>query len=286
VTEAPTRKNPYDWINPVGNKAVFAGRSEEISKIMEELEKLKGETRINPAIAVIGERRVGKTSLLRRLEENCAQHSLLSLTVNVDDRMATDVWEFWKEIFYALLSAAHAVGIELVQNQTRPMGFVVKERPTSPRSTRLLIDDLKFITVYHIHLATPGSVTLSYQIIKGDLDTFHDKFTNAGYNGVVLMLDEAHNLLNATHVKQHLRNIIQQTSGYGLVFSGDTTLGRLFTDTSEPFFGQANVVRLDNFIKINDIAECALLPLDQAELKLISPMTINYLAKLSRGKPN
>ncbi len=60
----------------------------------------------------------------------------------------------------------------------------------------------------------------------------------------------------------------------------------MFTDTFEPFFGQANVIKLDNFINFDDIMKCALLPLSEEEIKLMNPMTINYLAKLSRGKPN
>jgi len=284
--EQSTKKNPYDWINPVQSKDIFAGRSEEISRIMEELTRLKGDNQISPGVAIIGERRVGKTSLLRRLDESCKEHSLISLIVNIDDRMANDVWEFWKEIFYSLLSATQAVGINLVSDQRRQMGFIVQPSARSDPSTSLIIDDLKFITLYQIHLSAPQSVTLAYEIIKNDLYEFREKFKNAGYDGIVLMLDEAHNLLDSKEVKQYLRNIIQQASGYGIVFSGETSIGRLFTDTAEPFFGQAHVIRLDNFVKLNDVVECALLPLDEGELKLISPMTINYLAKLSRGKPN
>lgn len=157
-----TKKNPYDWISPVQRKEIFAGRSDEISTIMEELTKLKGQSHVNPAIAIIGERRVGKTSLLLRLDENCKEQSLVSLIINIDDRMASDVWEFWKEIFYGLLSFTAEVGIKLVSDQHRPMGFVVHTSPGPDPSTSLIIDNLKFITLYQIHISAPESVTLSY----------------------------------------------------------------------------------------------------------------------------
>ncbi len=286
MTESSIKKNPYDWIQPVKSREIFAGRSGEISKIMEEMMKLKGERKINPIVAIIGERRVGKTSLLLRLDENCKQQSLISVIINIDDTMANDVWEFWKEIFYGLLSITQDVGINIKSDEPSPMGFMVQPSPQPDASKSLIIGNLKFITLYRIHLSAPQSVTLSYQIIKNDLNEFKEKFENAGYDGTILMLDEAHKLLEPRDVKQHLRNVIQQTSSYGVIFSGETTLGRLFSDTSEPFFGQANIIRLENFVSLDDAAECALLPLDKEEIKLISPMTINYLANLSRGKPN
>jgi len=89
MMQESTKKNPYDWISPIQSKEIFAGRSDEISTIMEELTKLKGQNQVNPAIAIIGERRVGKTSLLLRLDENCKQQSLVSLIINIDDRSFT-----------------------------------------------------------------------------------------------------------------------------------------------------------------------------------------------------
>jgi tetratricopeptide (TPR) repeat protein len=92
--------------------------------------------------------------------------------------------------------------------------------------------------------------------------------------------------MNSPGVKQQLRNIIHSVANCGIVFAGETRLAHMFTDASEPFYGQANVIPLGNFIDLDDVAECVLLPLEEDELKLMSPMTINYIARLSRGKPN
>jgi hypothetical protein len=263
------RANPYDWIYPVQNKNTFAGRSEETSEIMEELMKLKGGNRVTPTIAIIGERRIGKTSILLRVKENCEQQSLPSAILNVDDRMATDAWEFWKEIYYALFSLTHDVGIKLVSKQSRPMGFIIPQDNLSVSSNSLAVDDLRFLELYQIHMSAPESVTLSYQIVKHDLELFKQQFTNKGCDGIVVMLDEAHNLVGSRELGQHLRAVVQQTSGWGIVFSGETSLSRLFTDTGEPFFGQARIIRIHNFASQNDVSECALLPLDEEELKLV-----------------
>jgi len=285
MTEQITKSNPFDWIHPVRSKDLFAGRTEEIAKIMEELLKLEGDSPGSPSVAIVGARRVGKTSLLWRLREKCKEQSLASLLITIDDRIALDVWEFWREIFEGLLSMTSELGISKVTAETHSLGFGRNDPPFDVSKT-LLLNQLTFVSLYKSHLLAPQSVGLSYQAIKNDLDIFKDKFRNVGSKGIVLMLDEAHNLINARDVKQQLRNIMQQISGFGIVFAGETTLVRLFTDTSEPFFGQAYVIRVNNFVKSDEITECVLLPLDEAELKLVSPMTISYIAKLSRGKPN
>ena len=55
--------NPYDWINPVSDAQLFAGRKEELSKTMAEIYRIKGKRKTNPMVAITGGRRVGKTSL-------------------------------------------------------------------------------------------------------------------------------------------------------------------------------------------------------------------------------
>ena len=55
------KTNPYDWINPVVHQALFAGRREELAIIEEQIARLATATPILPMVAVIGERRVGKT---------------------------------------------------------------------------------------------------------------------------------------------------------------------------------------------------------------------------------
>lgn len=119
-----------------------------------------------------------------------------------------------------------------------------------------------------------------------DLEKIIKAFKEVGYDGLILILDEAHVLLDSQGIKQQIRNTIQKLANCGIVFAGETKLGHMFTNPSEPFFGQANVIPLGNFIVQDEVVQCALLPLKEDEIKLMSPMTIQYIATLSRGKPN
>jgi hypothetical protein len=282
MNTSANKTNPYDWTRPIADPALFAGRQEELSTIIEEIMRLKGEKPIQSTIALTGERRVGKTSLLRRIEEKCDKESLKAFLIPVDDRMANDNWEFWHEIFSVLLQTAVQEGIVLRQ----VAGFHVQATEPSKRPRPPILKDLWLPKAYLLHLSTSSSESLPTYVIQNDLEKITAAFEQIGYQGFVLMLDEAHNLLSALEIKQQLRNMIERPGKWSLVFAGETALGNMFTDSSEPFFGQANVIPIRNFVSLDDIAECAVLPLSDAEIKLMNPMTINYLARLSRGKPN
>jgi hypothetical protein len=280
------KTNPYDWINPVTDPQLFAGRKQELSTIQEEILRLKGKQPVKPIIVLTGERRVGKTSLLRRVQENCEQQSLKAILIPIDDRVSQNSWDFWHEVFVGLVLAARNLDIEVKDKRIEPMGFKTQAAEPSEASKSPIIDNLLFAREYLIHLQTSGTQPPSIFSIQDFFDKFTEGFRQKGYEGFMLILDEAHVLLKSQTIVQQLRNAIQGPGKCGIVFAGETILGRMFTDPSEPFYGQAHVVPVRNFIGADDIAECALLPLSDDELKLMSPMTIDYIARLSRGKPN
>jgi hypothetical protein len=278
------RTNPYDWINPVGDPKLFAGRKEELSKIMDEILRIKGESRITPIIAITGERRVGKTSLLLRVKEKCEEYQIQSVTIPIEIKKVESDWEFWSEIFNGLFFAARNKGIDITGCRKIPFGFTPDA--TDSESPKLFaLNGLMFPEEYKYYLSGAMAQTSTF-IIQNDLEKIIEAFKEVGYEGLILILDEAHILVDSQGIKQQIRNTIQKLANCGIVFAGETKLGHMFTNPSEPFFGQAKVIPLGNFIEQDEVVQCALLPLKEDEIKLISPMTIQYIARLSRGKPN
>jgi hypothetical protein len=276
--------NPYDWINPIDDPKLFAGRKEELAKIMAEILRIKEKTKITPIVAITGERRVGKTSLLLRIEENCQNHQIKSVIIPIEETRVENSWEFWTEIFNGLFIAAANEGINITGPQKMPMGFVPAEGNPTPVQ-QLALNGLMFPKEYEFYLAGARAQPSTF-IIRNDFQKIIKAFEQVGYEGLVLILDEAHILLDAHGIKQQIRNTIQKVANCGIVFAGERTLAHMFTNPSEPFYGQANVIPLGNFIDLDDVGECAVLPLRDDELKLMSPMTIQYISRLSRGKPN
>ena len=284
INHSASTGNPYDWINPIRDQKIFAGRKEELSKIIDEVTRVKKNTGITPIVAVTGERRVGKTSLLLRIEGKCQEQHIKSIIVPVETDKIQSSWEFWNEIFSRLLLNLKKKGVDITGQSEAPIGFSTEE--TSSESSRPpTLENLMFPSAYKYYISG-ARVELSTVIIQNDIANIIRAFQELGYEGLILIFDEAHNLVNSQNIKQQIRNTIQYVAKCGIIFAGETTLTRMFTDPSEPFFGQASIIPLGNFIVQDDIAECCLLPLTADEVKLMSPMTVQYLARLSRGKPN
>jgi hypothetical protein len=132
-------------------------------------------------------------------------------------------------------------------------------------------------------LEDPGVPPLS--MVSTDLKSLCNAIA-ARYCGVLLMLDEAHLLTQSIDLIQQLRHALRESSRYGIIFAGERGLNQMFTDPSAPFYLQARIIPVGNFVAKSDIAECALLPLSENERPLMSPMTIDHLSRLSLGKPN
>jgi hypothetical protein len=123
------------------------------------------------------------------------------------------------------------------------------------------------------------------QVDNADLKSLCNAIA-AQYCGILLMLDEAHLLVQSLDLIQQLRHALRESSRYGIIFAGERGLNQMFTDPSAPFYLQARIIPVGNFMAKADIAECALLPLAESERPLMSPMTIDHLGRLSLGKPN
>jgi hypothetical protein len=102
--------NPYDFIADIKDPHLFAGRRSEISIIGEELRRLVSATSSSPVVALVGERRVGKTSLLHRISELSAEVQYFALYHKYSRILAMSAGEFWYEVFQRLLYSANAAG--------------------------------------------------------------------------------------------------------------------------------------------------------------------------------
>ena len=269
--------NPYDYVNEVSDSALFAGRREELDQLEEVIERLAVTQTIAPLVAIVGERRIGKTSVSLRVQEACESYQVLTLRVSLTDMTATDPWEFWQEIFYGLLSTARSQ-----LNASAPTLGFRRETAEENDPFRLTEAQVEFFSAYG---QRPAVVPPNY-LVYGGLRSLIDSIIGTGQNGVLLIIDEAHLLVGNRLLTQQLRFAVRQARRCGVVFVGETELAQLFSDHAQPLFAQGQVIPLDNFATQADIAECALLPLAENEQPLVSPMTIDYLVKLSQGKPN
>lgn len=272
--------NPYDFINEVSDPNLFAGRRDELAQLEEEVARLATEYAIAPMVAIVGERRVGKTSLSLRVKELSERYGVLALRISLTDMTASDPWEFWHEIFYGLLSTAR------MQLKVKPpdLGFHTGAALENAQFS-LTEAQLEFFSAYG-ERASSGPVVPQNFLVYESLKSLIDAIVGAGEDGVLLIIDEAHLIAETRIITQQLRFAMREAGKCGVVLVGEPELAQLFSNHEQPLYAQGRVIPLDNFAAQTDVAECALLPLIEEERPLVSPMTIDYLVKLSQGKPN
>ena len=269
--------NPYDYINEVSNPGLFAGRREELAQLEEEVARLAAAQPIAPMVAIVGERRIGKTSVSLRVQEICERHRVLPLRISLTDITAEDSWEFWNEIFHGLFSMERSQRNPNTPNSPFGLG-------TADENVRIGLNEnqLGFSTAYNHRTALVPPNPLVYESLKSLLG----EILGPDQNGVLLIIDEAHLVVPNRGITQQLRFAIREAGRCGVLFVGEPDLAQLFANHDQPLFAQGKVISLDNFATQRDVAECALLPLAEDEQRLVSPMTVDYLVKLSQGKPN
>lgn len=285
MAEEQIKSNPYDWEHEVTDPNLFAGREEEITRIERELARLLPTPFISPKIAVVGKRRVGKTSLLWKIKQECGKYPFLGVIITLSHRnVAIDPWEFWRLVFQQTQLELIELGLVRKQGGEEGLGFRVDRKDDTDSLTRYF-EQQQFDKAYGQYISKSGITVLDYQLVLSDLQLLCDGIMSHGYRGIVLLIDEADLLIDSYEVTQLLRQVSKNIR-FGILFAGETETSRLFTDPSQPLYLQGIVMPLENFRSNTDVTKCALLPLNKTERQSISPMTINYLSRLSQGKPN
>ena len=285
MVEEQIKFNPYDWEHEIKVPELFAGREEEIDRIKRELARLLPTPFISPKIAIVGKRLVGKTSLLWKIKQECSKYPFLGVLITINHRnIAIDPWEFWRLVFQQTREELSKLGLVRKQGSEEGAGFHVGREGNTDPLTRYF-ERQQFDKAYGDHIQTPSIVVLDYQLVLSDLQLLCDGIMSHGYKGIVLLIDEANLLIDSYEVSQLLRQVSANIR-FGILFAGEPETSKLFTEPLERLYLQGIVMPLENFRSSTDVSECALLPLNETERQLISPMTINYLSRLSQGKPN
>jgi len=97
-------RNPYDFINPVRNLELFAGRHEELKEIEYYLGLSVSENPKYFNMTLIGPRSAGKTSLLNMIEHIANDLGLLEVKIPLNIETVENDVLFFKELFDGIIT--------------------------------------------------------------------------------------------------------------------------------------------------------------------------------------
>lgn len=281
------KANPFEYIREITDRNIFAGRRYELEAIDQELSNFVAGKAMRTT-ALIGPPRVGKTSILLRIAEICETKEIFPVLIELETLHTENPWEFWFKVFFEILSKAKNKGIvQLHASKPLTFWFADEEGNAGSKDRHLLIEEqYESYAKGIIKTKTPSEAAVEHDLKLLMQGVVFKK----NYKAILLMFDEAHKLQESKQprlIKESLRNLfLSKLDRAGLIFAGYENLGNIFVGSNEPFNGRGHNIPVTNFTMIEDIRKCALLPLDKEDRLLMSPMTIDYIALLSRGMPN
>ena len=272
--------NPYDFVNPIKDPKLFAGRQEELKEIDYYLELSRSKAPKYNHLALIGERASGKTSLLNMVEYKANEKGFLSVKIPLNKETSSSDVLFFKEVIDGIMTK----GIE--------KGMYGGIKGKTYRSFRRLIDNLDIKVEIPLYFGTAyiglkkkeHEAGIPQHVLIHDLKELLKEAKKRGIATIVLLFDECDLLAQNETLLQKIRNAFMEVEGYILAFSGTERMFPALSDVFSPiprFFKRINVENFD----FKETEECILKPLTEEESKILDRRSIGEIHWLTGGLP-
>jgi hypothetical protein len=222
-------QNPFDFSNPVTERSVLAGRGPEMQQASYYLDQSREGA--SYSLALVGERASGKTSLLNALADYANETGLIAANVRLDEGVAGDDLDFFREVFHSLMEACARRGVFGGEAGAEYDTFC-RQILTHDLETSRAEEPLAFGRVYATARSQGRPIALSRRMLLADLAVIVDRCGAAGFPAVVLLIDEGDVLAGNHALLQTIRNLLMDSSHFSLIAAGTE---KMFPAISEVF---------------------------------------------------
>ena len=272
--------NPYSR-QPAKQRKGLADRRTETSKI----EYYLGLTlaRHSPHIALIGDRGVGKTSLLNAAQTIAEDKRLLTVRIDLNEQKASSPGRFWYDFYSTLLMSAASAGCW--GGTSGPIyralfGMIHMGQPAPIDMTVL-----QFPQIFASHLNSLDTVICVDALIIHDLQTVLEEATKGlNLEGMAILIDEADCIGTNVSLLQMFRNIFQRIDSVALVLAGTEAIFPRISDVFSPIPRQFHRIDVEAFGSWTDTWHLVYAPLDDMTM-YPSIETAQELHDLCGGDP-
>ncbi len=237
--------NPYT-LQPIIKSAFLAGRSEELQKIEYYLDLTSSSA--SNHLALIGERGIGKTSLLNSAATLAVKTKMLPIRIQMNEDVSRSQGRFWKELYATMSQAIAKIGgwggetgklyeslfLMIHAGQTVSLDKAILQLPYALANNQGNIDNFQ----------------CSDALILRDIKFALEEVRTKDFNGIVFLIDEANCLGSNVSLIQQFRNIFQQLENCSLILAGTEAIFPTLTEVFSPIprqFHRISVKRFTHF---------------------------------------
>jgi len=224
-------QNPFDFSNPVTDGSALAGRSEEMQQASYYLNQSRDGA--SYSLALIGERASGKTSLLNALADYAQGTGLIAAHVRMDEDLARDDLDFFRELFHSLMDACAAKGVFGGLDGAEYDAFS-RQILHHDLDTKRENEPLAFGRVYATAKSQGRNIRLSRRMLLSDLGVIVEQCRDKGFPAVVLLIDEGDVLAENHALLQTMRNLLMDSKHFSLIAAGTEQMFPVISEVFSP----------------------------------------------------
>lgn len=247
--------NPYKR-SPIKKQEDLAGRARELKSIRYYLNLTAAGQ--SPHLALIGQRGVGKTSLLNGAESIAKELKLLPVRLDMNEQKANSQWIFWKDLYQTLALAmvkAGCWGGEQGIIYAELLRMIYARQPGNLDKAVMQIP-----YVFSCHQGDPSSFECPDALVVHDFEACMAELQDKGFAGIALLIDEADCLGKNIPLLQMFRNIFQIVERCSLLLAGTEAVFPALSEVFSPIPRQFHRIDINPFARWSDTLDLVLLP--------------------------
>lgn len=275
--------NPYKR-SPIRNRENLAGRAREQKMISYYLNlTASGQS---PHLALIGQRGVGKTSLLNIADSIAKDFKLLTIRLDMNELKAKSLGRFWLDLYQTLALSMAKAGCWGGIQGTIYAELLQMLYSHQPGDLQNAVMQVPF--VYSCHQGNIDSFECPDCLVLNDFDNCLSELKTNGYSGIAVLIDEADCLGINVPLLQMFRNIFQAVDCCSLILAGTEAVFPALSEVFSPIPRQFHRIDVKPFTQWSDTRELVLNPIAKDLIESIAPKpdVLRELHALCGGAPD
>ena len=273
--------NPYT-LGPIRKRERLAGRTSQLKELDYYLKLTQSGQ--SPHLALIGQRGVGKTSLLSAAGEIARTHKLLPVLIDLNETKVQSAGIFWHDVYSALILSAAEVGCW--GGTTGKIYAALLSLIYQRKLVDLELAVLQFPLAVAAHDGNLETLLCPDALIVHDFGAIRAELRSRGLNGIALLFDEGDCVGSQRGLLQMLRNVLQRVEATCFVITGTESLFDVVSDVFSPIPRQFHRLDVARFSDWTETLELARKSLQGPEDVRPSSATVIELHEICQGDPS